>query len=120
MKRHNMIIGCMGVLLLLMAAAVLYIYHVDGVRIGELESQIGELREQEKQSDIDRRVSKQMEEIAYGQQLLSEERSNEAIRQSEIAQEMTLRSEAERQKAIVAQGIAETSAQEAKKRKQRR
>ena len=114
MKRHNMIMGCMGVLLLLMAVAVLYIYHVDGVRIGELESQIGELREQEKQSDIDRRVSKQMEEIAYGQQLLSEERSNEAIRQSEIAQEMTLRSEAERQKAIVAQGIAETSAQEAK------
>ena len=114
MKRHNMIIGCMGVLLLLLAAAVLYISHVDGVRIGELESQIGELREQEKQSDIDRRVSKQMEKIAYGQQLLSEERSNEAIRQSEIAQEMTLRSEAERQKAIVAQGIAETSAQEAK------
>lgn len=104
----------MGVLLVLSAAAVLYISHVDGVRIGELESQIGELREREKQSDIDRRVSKQMEEIAYGQQLLSEERSNEAIRQSEIAQEMTLRSEAERQKAIVAQGIAETSAQEAK------
>jgi hypothetical protein len=104
----------MGVLLLLSTAAGLYISHVDGVRIGELESQIGELREQEKQSDIDRRVSKQMEEIAYGQQLLSEERSNEAVRQSEIAQEMTLRSEAERQKAIVAQGIAETSAQEAK------
>ena len=114
MKRHNLIIGCMGVLLLLSVAAVFYIRQIDGERIGELESQIGELLEQEKQSDIDRRVSKQMEEIAYGQQLLSEERSNEAIRQSEIAQEMTLRSEAERQKAIVAQGIAETSAQEAK------
>ena len=97
-----------------LAVTVLYIRHIDGVRIGELESQIGELREQEKQSDVDRRVSKQMEEIAYGQQLLSEERSNEAIRQSEIAQEMTLRSEAERQKAIIAQGIAETSAKEAK------
>ena len=114
MKRHNLIIGCLGVLLLLSVAAVFYIRHIDGERIGELESQIGELREQEKQSDIDRRVSRQMEEIAYGQQQLSEERSNEAIRQSEIAQEMTLRSEAERQKAIVAQGIAETSAQEAK------
>ena len=99
---------------MLSVAAVLYTRHIDGERIGELESQIGELREREKQSDIDRRVSKQMEEIAYGQQLLSEERSNEAIRQSEIAQEMTRRSEAERQKAIVAQGIAETSAQEAK------
>jgi len=115
MKRHNIIIGCMGGLLLLSVAAVLYIRHIDGERIGELESQIGELREREKQSDIDRRVSKQMEEIAYGQQMLSEERSNEAIRQREIAQEMTRRSEAERQKAIVAQGIAETSAQEAKK-----
>ena len=104
----------MGVLLLLSVAAVLYIRHIDGKRIGELESQIGELRKQEKQSDIDRRVSKQMEEIAYGQQMLSEERSNEAIRQSEIAQEMTRLSEAERQKAIVAQGIAETSAHEAK------
>ena len=114
MKRYNIIIGCLGVLLLLLAVAVLYIRHIDGVRIGELESQIGELREQEKQSDVDRRVSKQMEEIAYGQQLLSEERSNEAIRQSEIAQEMTLRSEAERQKAIIAQGVAETSAKEAK------
>ena len=99
---------------MLSVAAVLYTRHIDGERIGALESQIGELREQEKQSAIDRRVSKQMEEIAYGQQLLSEERSNEAIRQSEIAQEMTRRSEAERQKAIVAQGIAETSAQEAK------
>ena len=114
MKRHNIIIGCLGVLRLLSVAAVLYIRHIDVERIGELESQIGELREQEKRSDINRRVSKQMEKIAYGQQILSEERSNEAIRQSEIAQEMTLRSEAERQKAIVAQGIAETSAQEAK------
>jgi WD40 repeat protein len=87
--------------------------HSNDERISELESQLGELREQEKQSAVDRRVSKQMEEIAYGQQILSEERSREAIRQSEIAQEMTLRSETERQKAIEAQGIAEMSAQEA-------
>ena len=104
----------MGVLLLLSAAAMLYTRHIDGVRIGELESQIDVLREQEKQSEVDRRVSKQMEEIAYGQQVLAEERSDEAIRQSKIAQEMTHRSESERQKAIVAQGIAEASAQEAK------
>ena len=84
-----------------------------GERISELESQLGVLRKQEKQSIVDRRVSKQMEEIAYGQQTLSEERSQEAIRQSEIAQEMTLRSEAERKRAIEAQGIAEESAQEA-------
>lgn len=114
MNRYRIIIGTLGVLLLLSAAAGFYISHVDSERIGELEAQIDELREQEKQADIDRRVSKQMEEIAYGQQLLSEERSNEAIRQSEIAKEMTLRSEAERHKAIIAQGVAETSAKEAK------
>ena len=104
----------MSVLLLLLAGAVVFIRQSDEARIGELESQIDELRRQEKQSDVDRRVSQQMEEIAYGQQILAEERSDEAVRQSKIAQEMTLRSEAERQKAIVAQGIAETSAQEAK------
>ena len=104
----------MSVLLLLLAGAMVFIRQSDEARIGELESQIDELRRQEKQSDVDRRVSQQMEEIAYGQQILAEERSDEAVRQSKIAQEMTLRSEAERQKAIVAQGIAETSAQEAK------
>lgn len=84
-----------------------------GERINELETQLNVLREQAKQSAIDRRVSKQMEEIAFGQQALSEERSQEAIRQSEIAQEMTLRSEEERKKALEAQGIAEVSANEA-------
>lgn len=82
-------------------------------RISELENQIGQLQEKEKQSAVDRRVSKQMEEIAYGQQVLSEERSQEAIRQSEIAQAATLVSEAERRKAVDAQAIAEYSAQEA-------
>ena len=100
-------------LLLLSVAVGLYMRHRDGERIATLETQLGALREQEKQSLVDRRVSKQMEEIAYGQQVLSEERSQEAIRQSEIAQEMTLRSETERKKAIEAQGLAELSASEA-------
>ncbi len=113
MKRHNIIIACLVVLLLSLVVSGYYMRHSNDERISELESQLGELREQEKQSAVDRRVSKQMEEIAYGQQILSEERSREAIRQSEIAQEMTLRSETERQKAIEAQGIAEMSAQEA-------
>ena len=104
----------MVVLLLLSVAAMLYTRHIDDKRIDELESQIGELRKQEKLSKVHRRVSKQMEEIAHGQQVLAEERSDEAIRQSEIAQEMTRLSESERQKAIMAQGIAEASAQEAK------
>ena len=104
----------MGVLLLLAVAAAMYIRHTDEKRINELGSQISELKEQVKLSSVDRRVSKQMEQIAYGQEILAEERSKEAIRQSEIAQERTFRSEAERKKAIEAQGEAEMSAQEAK------
>ena len=113
MNRQGVIIGVMGVLLLSSVAVGLYLHRDDQKRISELESQLSVLRKQEKQSAVDRRVSKQMEEIAYGQQTLSEERSQEAIRQSEIAQKMTLLSEAERQKAIESQGIAESAANEA-------
>ena len=103
----------MGVLLLVSVVGAFYMRRSNDERISELETEIDALRKHEKQSEVDRRVSKQMEEIAYGQQTLSEERSKEAIRQSEIAQEMTLRSESERKKAIEAQAIAEKSAQEA-------
>ena len=113
MNRKDIIIGCMGVVLLLSVAAALYMRQSHGERVNELETQLSVLREQAKKSAIDRRVSKQMEEIAFGQQALSEERSQEAIRQSEIAQEMTLRSETERKKALEAQSIAEVSANEA-------
>lgn len=106
-------IWVLGGLLLSSVAVGLYSHLGDRERISELESQLSVLREQEQRSAVDRRVSKQMEEIAYGQQTLSEERSREAIRQSEIAKEMRLLSEAERQKAIEAQGIAERSATEA-------
>lgn len=75
----------MGVLLLSVVTAGLYLHQNDHERISELELQLSTLREQEKQSAVDRRVSKQMEEIAYGQQALSEERSKEAYRQYIIA-----------------------------------
>ena len=104
----------MGVLLLVSVVGAFYMRRSNDERISELETEIDALRKHEKQSEVDRRVSKQMEEIAYGQQALSEERSKEAIRQSEIAQEMTIRSESERKKAIEARGIAEESAQEAR------
>ena len=113
MNKQKVIIGVLGGLLLSSVAIGLYLHFDDRERISELESQLSVLREQEQRSAVDRRVSKQMEEIAYGQQILSEERSQEAIRQSEIAKEMTLLSEAERQNAIEAQGIAERSAAEA-------
>lgn len=116
MNRNNIIIGCLGALLTGSVAAGFYMHQMhygDNERIKELESQLHTLRKQEEQSAVDRRVSQQMEKIAYGQQALSEERSREAIRLSEIAQEMTLRSEKERKNALEAQAAAEISAQEA-------
>ena len=113
MNRQEVIIGVMGILLLSSVAIGLYTNLANRERINELESQLSVLRAQEQRSAVDRRVSKQMEEIAYGQQALSEERSQEAIHQSEIAQKMTILSEAERKKAIEAQGIAERAATEA-------
>ncbi len=103
----------MGIALLAVLAVGWHIRQLNRQRISELETELGALREREKQSVVDRRVSRQMEQIAYGQQALSEERSREAIRQSEIAQEMTLRSENERKKAIEAQNTAEQAAGEA-------
>ena len=85
----------------------------DKERINELESQVVVLQRQGLNSELDRSVSEQMEQIAHGQQALSEERSQEAIRQSAIAQAATLRSEAERRNAVKAQAAAETSAAEA-------
>ena len=112
--KKNIIIGCIGMMMLLgLTVAAYYMHRGDGERISELETEVRKLREREKQSVIVRGVSEQMEEIAYGQQTLSEERSKEAIRQSEIAQAATLRSEAERQIALQAQAAAEISAEEA-------
>ena len=113
--KKGVIIGCISAVLLLgLATASYYMHRGDGERISELETELRVLREREKQSEINRDVSQQMEEIAYGQQTLSEERSREAIRQSEIAQAATLRSEAERRIALQAQAEAEISAGEAK------
>ena len=113
MRNYQVIIGILGGLLLSSVVIGIYLHLGDQKSISELESQLSMLRQQEQRSEVDRRVSKQMEEIAYGQQALSEERSQEAIRQSEIAKRMTLLSEAERKKAIEAQAIAEKSAAEA-------
>lgn len=111
-KQRGIIVSLVGLFLLSVVIGI-YSHRGDQERISELESQLSILRKQEQQSAVDRRVSQQMEELAYGQQTLSEERREEAIRQTEIAKAMTLQSEAERQKAIKAQGIAEQAAEAA-------
>ena len=109
----NVIIGCLGGLLLALGVWYMHSRHQDKERIHELEAKVVVLQKQGETSELDRSVSEQMEDIAHGQQALSEERSQEAIRQAGIAQAATLRSEAERQNALKAQAAAETSAAEA-------
>ena len=111
--KKNIIIGCLGGLLLALGLSAVYTRHQDKARIHELEAKVVVLQKQAETSALDRSVSEHMEDIAHGQQALSEERSREAIRQSEIAQAATLRSEAERRNALKAQAAAETSAAEA-------
>ena len=72
MNKQGVVIGVLGVLLLSSVAMGFYSHLSDRERISELESQLSVLREQEQRSVVDRRVSKQMEQIAYGQQTLSE------------------------------------------------
>ena len=111
--KKNIVIGCAGALLLL-AAGLLYNQLRDyKEHIGELERELAEMRKREKQAAVDRSVSHQMEEIARGQQILSEERSREAIRQSEIAQAATLErqrreADTQRRQAVYARHVADT------------
>ena len=113
-NKKNVIIGCLGVLLLGSTTASFFLLRSADKRYQEQEKQLKMLLEQEKRSAVDRSVSKQMEEIAFQQQTISEKRREEAYQQTLIAQEMTRRSEIERQNALKAQSIAEKSEKEAR------
>ena len=104
--KKNVIIVCLVGLLIALGVVGFQSRHSDHERINELEAQVKTLQQEGENSELDGSVSEQMELIANGQQALSEERSQEAIRQSEIAQAATLRSEAERQNALKAQATA--------------
>lgn len=114
MDKKNVIMGCVGALLLGTTTASLLLWRSESNRNQELEEQVRVLQEQEKRSAVDRSISKQMEEIAFQQQAISEKRREEALQQTLIAQEMTRRSEMERQNALNAQSIAERSEREAR------
>jgi hypothetical protein len=114
LDKKTIIMGCLGVLLLGTTTASLLLWRSESNRNQELEEQLKVLREQEKRSAVDRSISKQMENIAIDQQTISEKRREEALQQTLLAQEMTRRSEMERQNALKAQAIAEKSEKEAR------
>ena len=82
-------------------------------KVEDLQAQIDELRKQEMRSAVMRSVSAQLEEIANEQREISDEKSEEALRQTKVANEMRLRSEFERQNALEAERNAVASEKKA-------
>ena len=101
--------------MLLLASALTGLtgWYTEHKRVADLEMRIAELQLKEKRSAVIRSVSKQMEEIAYQQKDLSDERYEEALLQKQTAEEMRRRSEVERQNALTAQHQAVASEQKA-------
>ena len=114
MKKGSIISGCVGVLLAGAAAYGFYGWNAERNTVKELEAQIEELKKQEMRSAVDRSVSAQMEEIANDQREISDEKREEALRQTKVANEMRLRSELERQNALEAERNAVASEKKAK------
>ena len=71
-----------------------------------LAAQLREINEEQKTAIITRRVSSQLEEIAYQQKAISDAQKLEAENQKLIAEQMRDHAELEREKAIVAQQAA--------------
>lgn len=83
-------------------------YFFEKEKTRSLEQQLTELSQKEKRAVIEQSINKQMEEIAYEQKRISDERTVEARKQAEIA-------EGEKQNAIAAQNKAKASEEEARK-----
>ena len=82
-------------------------------RNAQLQTELAELRRQERISAVKKSVSQQMEEIANEQKVISDEQREEAMQQTKIANELRERSEEERHNAIIAQQIAIASERKA-------
>ena len=77
-------------------------FYLEREKTKSLERQLAELSQKEKRAVIQQSINKQMEEIAYEQKHISDERTVEAKKQAEIA-------EIEKQNAIFAQNQAKAS-----------
>ena len=93
MKIRNIITG-VAVLLLCGTTAVGFLgWKRESQKVEDLEKQVATMRQQEMRSAIDRSVSAQMEELANEQREISDEKREEALQQTRVANEMRLRSE---------------------------
>ena len=100
--RNNLLWGLTCIVLGAGCFAGFSFYYLEKEKAGYLEQQLAELSQKEKRAVILQSINKQMEEIAYEQKRISDERTDEAKKQAEIA-------ELEKQNAIAAQNQAKAS-----------
>ena len=96
----------LGILCIALSVLSFSLYHnmVEQQRITEsLESQLTEMQEKVTDGLIVRRISKQMEDIAYQQKGVSDTQREEAMAQTRIANEMRIQAEQQRQNAVYAE-----------------
>lgn len=92
-----------------LAAMGLWNWQEEHRRVKSLEDIVAELQRREKRSAVDRSISKQMEEIAFEQKIISDEQREHALQQTRVANEMREQSERERQNALTAERNAVAS-----------
>lgn len=109
LKRH---IGLTLLLLLLLVGGGISVYSLwnenrrHKQEQAALIEQLRQATESQKEATITRRISTQLEEIAYQQKEISDIQRQEAVNQTKIAEEMRDHAELEREKAVIAQGAA--------------
>ena len=120
--RKGLYIGILGLLAVLVSIGGVALFYRDYQSQLEqnvlLEKKLKEAQEISKEAIVTRRVSAQLEEIAYQQKDISDQQRQEALRQKQIADEMRIHAENEQEKALDAQqaAIEAYSEMEAQKR----
>ena len=102
MNKKRAITACAGILLAGIVATGFYGWYSEHKKVEYLRSRVDEMEKQVMRSAVDRSVSAQMEDIANEQREISDEKLEEALRQTRVANEMRQRSEVERLNALEA------------------
>jgi len=123
MKRENLLYGLCGALALA-CAGLGWSNHSSSQRIDNLQAELDSLTEESKKSEVVKRISQQMEDIAYQQKAISDAERDKAVllseeaqqqrrvaeRQTATANQMRRRAEQERSNAVTAEKQAMQSA----------
>lgn len=107
--KQNIAWGSVCTLLLSVIVYQTYRYRQSLQQIENLQQEMEVLVEKEQKASVVRRISKQMEEIAYQQKDISDKQREEAIAQTQLANQMRDLAEVERVKAEGAEAKASSS-----------